>query len=128
MACQVRGGEGHLDFGCKMLVHNLDRDEARSAQGTRLQELEKEVSQLVKDAKTQDKLLKKAEEGKATAEKELKAERTRLKELEAEVGDLKKKNKSLTNDNSKISQGNDEAIEAAFTEGVNSYIATFLNG
>ena len=80
---------------------------------------------MVKDAKTQDKLLKKAEEGKATAEKELKAERT---PSQAEVADLKKKNKSLNNDNNKISQGNDEAIEAAFTEGVNSYIATFLNG
>ena len=50
------------------------------------------------------------------------------KERLKEVAILKKENKSLPDDNSKLSQSNDEAVEAAFVEGVNSYIATFLNG
>lgn len=40
-----------LKASCEMLVHNMDRDDAKAAQETRLSTLEKENSQLKKDSK-----------------------------------------------------------------------------
>ena len=42
-----------LKASCEILVHNMDRDDAKVAQETRLSNLEKENSQLKKDSKKQ---------------------------------------------------------------------------
>ena len=46
-----------LKTSSEMLVHNMDRDSAKAAQETRLTNLEKEISQLKKDAKKNEKTL-----------------------------------------------------------------------
>ena len=56
-----------LKASCEMLVHNMDRENAKVAQETRLSNLEKDVSQLKKEAKKQEKALQAAESAKKTA-------------------------------------------------------------
>ena len=114
-----------LKASCEMLIHNMDRDDAKAAQEARLSNLEKENSQLKREAKQHDKALKKAEDGKLAVEKELNIEKARF---EKEVADLKLENSSLADDNKQLLEDKEKAVETSFTEGLFSYVATFLSG
>lgn len=114
-----------LKASCEMLVHNMDRENARTAQGTRLQTLEKEISTLKKDAKKNEKALQAAESAKKTAEEELSTEKARL---EKEIADLKKENSKLESANKGLAEEMSKVEGASFFEGVCSYVATFLSG
>ena len=114
-----------LKASCEMLVHNMDRENAKVAQETRLSNLEKEVSQLKKDAKRQEKALQAAESAKKAAEESLTSERAHL---EKEIADLKKANSTLESSNRSLVEEKDKVEGASFFEGVCSYIATFLSG
>ena len=110
---------------CEMLVHNMDRENAKTAQGTRLATLEKEISSLKKDAKKNEKALQSAENAKKTAEEELVKEKARL---EKEISELKKENSTLAAANKDLAEEREAAEGASFFEGVCSYVATFLSG
>ena len=114
-----------LKASCEMLVHNMDRENAKTAQGARLSNLEKEVSSLKKDAKKNEKALQAAESAKKTAEEDLVKERARL---EKEIADLKKENSKLESANKGLSEEISKVEGASFFEGVCSYVATFLSG
>ena len=114
-----------LKASCEMLVHNMDRENAKVAQETRLSNLEKEVSQLKKEAKKQEKALQATESAKKTAEESLTSERARL---EKEIADLKKANSTLESTNQSLVEEKDKVEGASFFEGVCSYVATFLTG
>ena len=114
-----------LKASCEMLVHNMDRENAKVAQETRLSNLEKEISQLKKEAKKQEKALQAAESSKKTAEESLVTEKARL---EKEITDLKKANSTLESTNQSLVEEKDKVEGASFFEGVCSYVATFLSG
>ena len=114
-----------LKASCEMLVHNMDRENAKAAQGTRLLNLEKEISLLKKEAKKQEKALQAAENAKKAAEESLSKETTRL---EKELADLKKANSNLESTNKSLVGEKEKAEGAFFFEGVCSYVATFLFG
>ena len=114
-----------LKASCEMLVHNMDRENAKTAQGTRLSNLEKEVSSLKKEAKKQEKALQSAENAKKAAEDTLTKEKARL---EKEIADLQKANSQLEAQNQGLAEEKEKAEGASFLEGVYSYVATFLSG
>ena len=114
-----------LKASCEMLVHNMDRENAKTAQGTRLQNLEKEISNLKKEAKKNEKALQSAENAKKTAEEELVKEKARL---EKEISELKKETTNLEAANKSLAEEKEAAEGASFFEGVCSYVATFLSG
>lgn len=116
-----------LKASCEMLIHNMDRDDAKAVQDTRLSYLENENSHLKKDFKKLEKTLQAAENGKKSAEESLNKETARLSGLEGEIADLKK-NSSLEAANKSLVEKKDKAVDASFYEGVCSYVATFLSG
>ena len=125
-----------LKGAAEFLVHLHDREERRLEDVASLKKAEESLSKLREDFKSQREDLKKAQEGWKSCQRLLKEEKARLDPLQKEVESLKKSNEDLTSANQKLkeSQTSFTAAErakvegAAFDDGVNNYVATFVAG
>ena len=125
-----------LKGAAEFLVHLHDREERRLEDAASLKKAEENLSKLKEDFKSQREDLKKAQDGWRSCQRSLKEERACLEPLQREVENLKKLNEDLAaaNQELKDNQASLTAAEvtkiegAAFDDGVNNYVATFVAG
>ena len=125
-----------LKGAAEFLVHLHDREERRLEDAASLKKAEENLSKLKEDFQSQRDLLKKAQEGWKNCQKLLKEERARLEPLQREMESLKKSSEELASANQLLKENQTSltaaekvTIEgAAFDDGVNSYVATFVVG
>ena len=125
-----------LKGAAEFLVHLHDREERRLEDASSLKKAEENLAKLKEDFQSQRELLRKAQEGWKSSQKLLKEERARLEPLQREVEALKKSNEDLTSANQALKENQTsltaaerkEVEGAAFDDGVNSYVATFVAG
>ena len=125
-----------LKGAAEFLVHLHDREERRLEDAASLKKAEENLSKLREDFKSQREDLKKAQEGWKNCQRLLREEKARLDPLQKEVENLKKSNEDLAAANLQLkdSQTSLTAAEtakiegAAFDDGVNNYVATFVAG
>nr|XP_017252682.1 PREDICTED: uncharacterized protein LOC108223109 [Daucus carota subsp. sativus] len=125
-----------LKGATEFLVHLHDREERRLEDAASLKKAEENLSKLREDFKSQREDLRKAQEGWKSCQRLFKEERARLDPLQKEVESLKKSNEDLATANQQLkdnraslSAAETAKIEgAAFDDGVNNYVATFIAG
>lgn len=120
----------------ELLIHLHDREERRIEDAISMKRTEEALSKLKEDFKSQKAELKRALDAWKGCQKLLTEEKAHLQPLKKQVAGLKKANEDLAAANSQLKSNQTivggaerEKIElAAFDEGVNSYVATFLAG
>nr|XP_017224627.1 PREDICTED: uncharacterized protein LOC108200871 isoform X2 [Daucus carota subsp. sativus] len=125
-----------LKGAAEFLVHLHDREERRLEDAASLKKAEENLAKLREDFKSQREDLKKAQDGWKSCQRLLREEKARLDPLQKEVENLKKSNEDLAAANLQLkdSQASLTAAEtakiegAAFDDGVNNYVATFVAG
>ena len=125
-----------LKSAAEFLVHLHDKEERRLEDAAAAKKAEERFSKLKEDLKSQREEQRKALEGWKNSQKLLKEEQARLAPLQAEVERLKKANEDLADSNKQLKETHTsitaaertEIEGAAFDDGVNSYVATFVAG